>query len=120
MPDFEGRAADGSEDRSSGFEIALERDLAGVRVRIVGELDLATAPELDRRIEELAGREQGRLLLDLGGVEFIDSSGLAAIIRAHQYADSNGHQITVRRGGSPQVQRILELTGMLDRLTFEE
>ena len=105
-------------DGSPGFSITVENDPDGVLVRIVGEIDLATAPEVNRVCEELVGNGHGRLLLDLDGVEFMDSTGLSAIAGAKQAADSNGHRLAIRCG-SPQVRRLFELTGMLDYLDFE-
>jgi len=114
MPDLEGPIQDGS----SGFSVTVERDTRGVRVRVVGELDLASVPELNSVLETLKDDGYGRLLLDLDGVEFIDSSGLSAIIHAHDSADRSGHPLTIRCS-APQVQKLFELTGMLDYFTFE-
>jgi anti-anti-sigma factor len=113
----------GVPDRDRGtseqLRMSLESDSKGVRIRLVGELDLATVPELDRLLDELARHGHSRLLIDLTGVRFMDSSGLASILRALHAARGNGHRLSVRRG-SPQVQRLFELTGVVDRLTFED
>jgi anti-sigma B factor antagonist len=113
----------GVPDRDRGtseqLRIGVEPDPQGVRIRLVGELDLATSPELDRLLDELAGNGHSQLLIDLTGVEFMDSTGLASILRALDAARHNGHRLSVRRG-SPQVQRLFELTGIGDRLTFED
>jgi len=106
------------QDGSSGFSITLKHDPDGVQVRIVGELDLATVPELNRVLETLDGDGYSRLMLDLDGVQFIDSSGLSVIASANRSADSNGHRLTIRCS-SWQVRRLFELTGMLEYLTFE-
>jgi anti-anti-sigma factor len=110
---------DGDRGLSEQLKIRLEPDPQGVCIRLVGEVDLSTVPELDRLLDDLAEREHSRLLIDLNGVEFMDSTGLGSIIRALHAADANGHRLTVRRG-SPQVQRLFELTGIADRLTFED
>jgi anti-sigma B factor antagonist len=112
MPEFDKARLDGN------AAVTLERDPAGVRVRVVGELDISTAPGLERVLDELTIAQDERLLLDLDGVEFLDSTGLAALIRAQTSADLNGHRLTVR-ASSTQVQRLFELTGMFDRLTVE-
>jgi anti-anti-sigma factor len=104
---------------SERLRIGLEPDSSGVRIRLDGELDLATAPELDRLLDELARHGHSRLLVDLTGLKFMDSTGLASIVRALRTADDNGHRLSVRRG-SPQVQRLFELTGIVDRLTYED
>jgi anti-sigma B factor antagonist len=100
------------------FVISVERDQAGVQVRIVGALDLSRVPELNDVLDGLAADGHRRLVLDLGAVDFMDSRGLAALLRAKRSADRDGHRLTIS-SRSPQVQRLLELTGMLDQFTFE-
>src|ERR1700761_603067 len=98
----------GVPDRDRGaseqLRIGLEPDRSGVRIRLVGEVDLSTVPELDRMLDQLARSGHSRLLIDLTGVEFMDSSGLASILRALHAADRNGHRLSVCCGSS-QVQR---------------
>ena len=101
------------------LEITSTDDPRGVTVALSGELDLETTAELDRRLDRITKANPGRVLLDLRGVGFMDSTGLASILRAWSAASTNGHDIALRRG-SPQVQRLFELTGVLDQLTFED
>ena len=98
--------------------ITVEHDPKGVTVRLVGELDLSTVPDLARVLDRFTGDEPERLLLDLDGVEFMDSTGLAAIVHAQQAADMNGYRLTVRYS-SPQVHRLFELAGVLGHFTRE-
>jgi anti-sigma B factor antagonist len=102
----------------NGLEIAIAEHPHVVVVRLTGEVDVDTAPGLDQRLRELAAAGHPNLLIDLSEVEFMDSTGLRSIVRAQYSADSDGRRLTLRRG-CPQVQRLFELTGMLDRLTFE-
>jgi anti-sigma B factor antagonist len=106
-------------DPSDRLKITRTTEGDRVLVALEGELDLETTPELDRQLAELEGTRFARLLIDLHGVEFMDSTGLAAIFRTQRYADANGHVLSLRRGSS-QVQRLFELTGTLDRVTFED
>lgn len=106
--------------RSEGLlRIEQTRDDRGVTLVLHGELDLSSAGELELLLTEIQGRHPGRLLLDLSDVEFMDSTGIALIIRAERAAQGNGNQFHLR-GGSPQVRRLLALTGILDRFTFED
>jgi anti-sigma B factor antagonist len=113
MPEIDQRTSDES---PTGFTVVVEHNTRGSLVRVVGELDISSAPELDRVIEGLAGG--GDLLLDLDGVAFMDSSGLAAVIRAKQTVECDGHHLAIRYGAS-QVRRIFEITGILDQFPDE-
>ena len=102
-----------------GLRIERSTDAHGVVLTLTGELDLESAPKLDRQIRAIEAENPGRLLIDLGGLQFMDSSGLAVIVRAGRSARDNGHGLILRRG-SVQVQRLFELTGLLERFVFEE
>jgi anti-anti-sigma factor len=82
-----------------------------VRVHVVGEVDLCTAPLLEEAlVRELDGASE--LLLDLSEVSFIDSSGLHAIVSAAKAARASGGMLAV---GSPlpaQARRVIEITGL--------
>jgi anti-anti-sigma factor len=81
-------------------------------VAAFGELDIATAPSLG---EALARERQERrhVLLDLGGVSFIDSTGLSALLCAQRDYAATGLELRLGASLSPQVRRLLELTGVL-------
>ncbi len=119
MQTFDPDVPNGDRGSSDQLKIVVEPDSQGVRVRLLGEVDLATAPELDRVLGELAENGYGRVLIDLEGVGFMDSTAIGSIFRGLRSAEANGHRLTVRRG-SHQVQRLLELTGMAEQLTFED
>ena len=63
---------------------------ARVVLRPVGELDLATAPEVDRQLERLHAAGWTELVLDLRAVPFMDSSGLRVVLRWNELAAENG------------------------------
>jgi anti-sigma B factor antagonist len=100
---------------SLSCEVVPERD--AVRVRPVGSLDVATAPVLERQLEDLRKAGLRRLIVDLGGLSFMDSTGLRLALRWHAAAQSDGFEIGFVPG-SPDVQRVFELTGMSDRVPF--
>jgi anti-sigma B factor antagonist len=87
-------------------------------VRIAGELDLATAPELERTLEKPP--VQARLVvLDLRELSFIDSSGVHAIVNASSRARQAGRRLVVLRG-PPQVDRLFALTGSSGELEISD
>jgi anti-anti-sigma factor len=92
-----------------------EEELEGVRVIAVsGELDLSTAPRLEAPMEAAIAGEGSRLLIDLSGCEFIDSTGIALIVRAWQQlgGSNNGDSRFALCGLGNQVRRLLEVSGL--------
>jgi anti-anti-sigma factor len=83
-------------------------------VAVAGELDLSNASELRRLVDDALGQDRTRLVVDLTEVTHLDSSGLAALISAHQEADARGGRLVLVLA-SPHVRRTLEVRG-LDRL----
>lgn len=102
----------------SGFRVQTAGCGDGrVRVRVFGELDLATVGELS----SVLGREVaagGQVVLDLSQVHFIDSTGLHAILVSVDSAQADGGRVTVSSRLSAQAMRLFELTGMLQALTL--
>ena len=89
-----------------------ERDLQpGCReIQVTGELDLAVAGKLDEVLDvAVDGAEM--VLIDLERCDFIDSSGIAVILRAHHRMTERGLRLAVH-GPSDQVLRILSMTGL--------
>jgi anti-sigma B factor antagonist len=89
-------------------------------VSLSGELDMATAPSVEERLEQLNGGDPpGRLVLDLRGLRFIDSTGLSLLMNADNRARKAGRRVTIVSGtGAPR--RLLETTGLADRLNVVE
>jgi anti-sigma B factor antagonist len=94
-----------------GLSSELTEGRDGVVVALRGELDLASAPELQRQLLALVERPVGALTLDLAGLEFLDSSGLGTLYRTRQAADEAG--IALRLRSVPDhVLRVLDVTAM--------
>jgi anti-anti-sigma factor len=98
------------------LEVRYERD-AAAGVEIVaphGEIDLSNLEILDRALDEVLRQSPRRLLVDLSGLEYMDSAGISSLLRAgKQMSQKGGRLILV--GGSRFIQRLLRMTG-LDRL----
>ena len=83
-----------------------------------GELDLSGATVLEAELERLAVEpELGAVVLDLRGLEFMDSSGLRLVVLADMRARVAGRGFALIRGGET-VHRVFEITRMSDRLDF--
>jgi anti-sigma B factor antagonist len=90
-----------------------------VHVVVEGELDLATAPRLGEALRAEMARS-APVLLDLSGVSFTDSTGIATIVTALNEAKENGWDLGVAPGLSHQVKKVLELTDVLPMLPIVE
>lgn len=84
-----------------------------------GELDVATAAELETRAQQLCAGPASELVLDLGGLEFIDSAGLNAILRVRALCQEHMCELCLMPGERP-VQRLFEVTRLIDRLPFRK
>lgn len=82
-------------------------------ISVRGELDLSTAPELEGPLDEALESGEGSVLIDLCQCEFIDSTGIALIVRAWQRLKSsdNGRGLALC-SDNDQVRRVLEITGL--------
>jgi anti-anti-sigma factor len=93
------------------FEIQESQDDGWLHLRLSGELDLASASALGERLDDLrAGNQQ--VCLDLSNLDFMDSSGIALLVKAVEDARQDGWALEVAPELSPQVDRVLELTSL--------
>ncbi len=79
-------------------------------IQVMGELDLAVAGELDA-VLAAAAAECGQVLVGLESCDFIDSSGIAVILRAHSRMAEEGNRLAVY-APTEQVLRVLSMTGL--------
>jgi anti-anti-sigma factor len=96
------------------FEASATEVGGGVHiVSVRGELDLGTAPDLEPSLDQAVSSADALVLVDLGECEFIDSTGIALIVRAWQRLDGDdGAGRLVLCSGNDQVRRVLEITGL--------
>ena len=98
--------------------IIEERDGVCV-VRVAGELDVYTAVSLRATLDDLPGYEAGKLVVDLTGLGFMDSSGLGVLIATKKRIESTDGSFAVVSDGGP-VLRLLSVTGLVHVLnTFD-
>ncbi len=82
-----------------------------------GELDLATAPDLQRAMERAEASDAREIVLDLSSLSFLDSTGLRLVIHADARSRSDGNRLRLLRG-TPSVHRLFVLCGLAERLPF--
>jgi anti-anti-sigma factor len=88
-----------------GLQVDVSRHISGVLVTVSGELDLASAGQLEARLDAVASNGGGRVILDLRSLRFSDAAGVHVIERA---AKRLGSRLVVC-GPRPSVRRIMEV-----------
>ena len=101
----------------SHFRVEVRNEGQTTVIAVRGELDLASSPALQEELDRVAASDAKLLIIDLRNLDFMDSTGLSVLVRAHQRATETGQRFAVVRGPQ-QVQRLLTLTGVADRLTL--
>lgn len=101
------------------FEAKTER-LAGPiqMISVVGELDLDTAPALEGELRRARNGDDGSVLIDLSGCEFIDSSGLALIIAAWRDLERIEGVSLAMCCAKDQVERLLRIAGAYEAISI--
>jgi len=97
------------------FRVEARKDGGAAVISVIGELDLASGPELEAELDQLSGPDTQLVVIDLRQLDFMDSTGLSILVRAHQRLADEGCEVGLVRG-SQQVQRLLDLTGVAERL----
>jgi anti-sigma B factor antagonist len=93
----------------------VERFEASVLVCVQGELDLATAPALERALLDAAADAPVDLVVDLSGVRFVDATGLGALLRAAEAAQAARGSLRLT-APSRMLRLMLRLLDLEDRL----
>jgi anti-anti-sigma factor len=94
-----------------------EHTEAGVRrLRLTGNLDLTSAPVLIGTLDKMAAQRLDTIVLELEGIDFIDSYGLSAIVDSHRRLEAAGGRLRVG-SLSDSARRLLDMTGLLEPLT---
>jgi len=93
-----------------GCRVELHPDRERVLVLVDGELDLAAVAAVGHELETLREAGWSQVVLDLSAVGFMDLAGMRLLLGAFEQADRAGSLFMIR-AASPQVRRILELTG---------
>jgi anti-sigma B factor antagonist len=100
------------------LELETTRNGPVAVVAPTGELDLSGAAVIQAELDRLADEgELGGVVLDLRGLEFMDSSGLRLVVLADMQAREAGRRFALVRGDET-VHRVFEITRMSDRLQF--
>jgi anti-sigma B factor antagonist len=101
------------------LSVDISRNERGVVVHVRGEIDMASAPQLEAAIDRAREDRPEQLDLDLAEVDFIDISGLRVLINAYQRANKQGERLILQRA-SPPVRRLLALSSVSELIPVAE
>ncbi|MDP1807822.1 MAG: STAS domain-containing protein [Acidimicrobiales bacterium] len=90
----------------SGSEPAYE-------VRLLGELDMSTAPQLREELLRLVSEGATMVTVDLSELAFVDSTGLSVLITGLKRLRQQGGEMALR-SPTPGTRRVLEITGLTE------
>ncbi|MET8570837.1 anti-sigma factor antagonist [Streptomyces sp. NPDC004783] len=103
--------------------LRVRRDRGHTVLEFIGEIDIASAAEIGPHLDRETGRPGARVVLDLGGIEFFDCSGLRLLYRARRQVLEGGGQVHLVCA-HPLTLRMLRITGLArllpPRPTLEE
>ena len=100
------------------LSVSVRHDATGgARVSVAGDVDLATVGQLDQDIAAAVDADQTTsIVVDLGEVAFLDSSGIASLLKGRRLADELGKPYRVT-GATGIVREVLDLTGVWAHLS---
>ena len=87
-------------------------------VEIIGELDLDGAPRLEAELLHVEASDAPSIIIDLRGLEFIDSTGIRLLLMAAERCSESGRLSLLK--GPRQVHRVFEITDLVERLPFAD
>lgn len=94
-----------------GLDVATRTAGECLIVKLQGELDVTNAATAGQAISDAAEVPHTRLIFDLTGLAFMDSTGIRVLVRAHRMAGERGASVALV-GPTPSVSRIIDITGL--------
>ena len=102
---------------ADGFRVSVHDEAGHPRVVVEGEVDVATAPALRDELYRLIEQGSSRIVVDLAGMDFIDSTGLGVFVGALKRAREGGGTIELR-GLQPSARKVFDITGLSSAFTI--
>jgi anti-sigma B factor antagonist len=93
----------------------LESDV--IVIAVSGEVDLASADQLDKAIRDAEQSATGWIVIDLEDLRFLDSTGLGVLLQARRRATENGDRLRFICSRHEQVTRLLSITDTSELLS---
>jgi anti-anti-sigma factor len=95
----------------TGFNIDESPRPGGVGLALTGDLDMSATFALEPVLDRVLADNPRELVLDLGEVSFVDSSGLGLLIATHERASNADVEMAITRAG-PEIQRVFTIAGL--------
>lgn len=95
--------------------VRFRQERGHVLVLLRGDLDLGTCPVLHEMIGRILVSSRGSVVLDLSQLDFIDATGVGALVRARSGLEADGRVLTIR-GLRPFARRVFALTGFVSQV----
>lgn len=115
MPEDDGRAARAS--KLGSLAVRSDREGDAHVIELIGELDLDGAPRLEDELRRVESSDADAIVVDLGGLDFIDSTGIRLLVMASERCAPGRFSLLK---GPQQVHRVFEITDLADRLPFAD
>lgn len=100
------------------FRLRAKADGGTHTIILEGELDLACAEEVELQLKAADRSEARQIVLDLEGLTFIDSTGVALLVEAIKRSEQDSSRLRIKRSGAIGVRRVLKTTGIEDRMPY--
>jgi anti-anti-sigma factor len=102
-----------------GLTVDICRVDSAVELVLIGELDLKSVQVVREALDAIAHDPPERLVIDLHGLSFMDSTGIHLLVTENNRVRRRGGEVQLEiRPGSPAVQRVLEVVGLEKELPF--
>jgi anti-anti-sigma factor len=103
---------------SDAFRVQVFQSDDVTIIRLKGELDLSTAPQLRHELAERSKPGMAKLVLDVTELSFMDSVGLSILVAGHKKAMDLGGSLVIQNP-TARVQRLIEISGLTEYLNIE-
>ena len=109
---------DDSYAEPGGLVVRAVREGNAFHLALYGELDIASARILRRRLSLARSSRADRVVIDLSGLQFLDSAGLHALAEVREEFERDGQELALLRGPRA-IQQVFRLTGAEELFRFD-
>ena len=96
-----------------GFQVSSTTVDGVIVISVAGDLDLATAPELQAECDKAVADKPDVVRLDLSSLTFLDSSGISVLVKTHHELEEAGAKLVLHQLDD-RTRRVLDVAGLAD------